>query len=121
MLACLVGGGADHTALGRVPVAADHDRAPAQLRMPQHLDRGDELVQVNVQHPLRPRAPGFLVLHWQHSPTTTQPRLTSHLRRSPPDPGSCPLRQDVGTGLDTARVGRATAKERGRDEHGGRT
>src|SRR6516165_12699417 len=50
---CLVGGGGDHTAFGRVAVTADHHRAPAQFGMPQHLDRRDELVEVGVQDPQR--------------------------------------------------------------------
>lgn len=40
-----------HAALGRVTVTSHHDREPAQLRVPQHLDGGEELVQVDVQHP----------------------------------------------------------------------
>jgi hypothetical protein len=47
----LVRGGRDDAALGRVPVAADHDWLAPQLRPPQHLDRRDELVEVDVQHP----------------------------------------------------------------------
>ena len=51
VLASLVRRGADHTALGRVAVTTDDDREPAQLRPAQHLDGGDELVEVDVQHP----------------------------------------------------------------------
>jgi len=47
----LVGGGADDAALDRVAVATDDDPASPQLRMVQHLDRCDELVEVDVQHP----------------------------------------------------------------------
>ena len=47
----LVGRRADHAPLGRVAVTPDDDRAAAQLGMPQHLDSGDELVEVDVQHP----------------------------------------------------------------------
>ena len=36
-----------------VPVAADHDRLAAQLGVAQHLDGGDELIQINVQYPAR--------------------------------------------------------------------
>jgi hypothetical protein len=60
----LVGGGRDHAPLGRVAVAADHDRLAAQLGVAQHLDGGDELIQINVQYPAghptsltRPRPP----------------------------------------------------------------
>src|SRR5579859_6511076 len=51
VLARLVRGRAYHAPLGRVAVAADHDRPPPQLGMPQHLDRRDELVEVYVQYP----------------------------------------------------------------------
>jgi hypothetical protein len=37
--------------LGRVAAAAHHDRAAAQLRAAQQLDRGHELVEVDVQQP----------------------------------------------------------------------
>ena len=47
----LVGRRADDAPLRRIAVAADDDRPAAQLRTAQHLDRGDELVQVDVQHP----------------------------------------------------------------------
>jgi hypothetical protein len=43
--------GADHATFGRVAVTPDHHRAPPQLGMTQHLDSGDELVEVHVQHP----------------------------------------------------------------------
>jgi hypothetical protein len=48
-----VGCGSHHAALGRVAVTADHHRAAAQLGMPEHLDRRDELVEVHVQDPQR--------------------------------------------------------------------
>ena len=51
------------------------------------------------------------------SPTTTHPGITSHLRRSPPGPGPCPLGEDVGSGLDTAWAGGPQPEERGHDEH----
>ena len=41
-----------HAALGRVAAAADDHRQALQLGVPQHLDRRDELVEVDVQHPL---------------------------------------------------------------------
>src|SRR5260221_172853 len=47
-----VRGRGDHPALGRIAVAADDQRPPAQLRMPQHLDGRDELVEVHVQYPV---------------------------------------------------------------------
>jgi hypothetical protein len=47
----LVGGRGDHAALGRVSVAAHHQRPAAQLGMAQHLDSGDELVEIDMQHP----------------------------------------------------------------------
>ncbi|MGH9245859.1 MAG: hypothetical protein ACRD29_16375 [Acidimicrobiales bacterium] len=37
--------------MGRVAGAADDDSKPAQLRPAQHLDGGDELVEVDVQDP----------------------------------------------------------------------
>ena len=40
-----------HAALGRVAATADDDRQPRQLGAAQHLDRRDELVEVDVQHP----------------------------------------------------------------------
>ena len=46
-----VGGGGDDPTLGGVAVTAhDHGLAP-QLGMPEHLDRGDELVHVDVEDP----------------------------------------------------------------------
>ena len=57
-LARLVRRGGHHAALGRVAAAADHDRQPGQLRPAQHLDRGDELVEVDVQHPVAHRRRG---------------------------------------------------------------
>jgi len=48
----LVGRGGHNAALGRVPVAADHHGPAAQLGMPEHLDGGDELVEVHVQDPV---------------------------------------------------------------------
>jgi len=47
----LVGGGGDHAALCRVAVPADYHRTAAQLGSPQDLDRRDELVEVDMQHP----------------------------------------------------------------------
>jgi hypothetical protein len=47
----LVGRGAHDSTLRRVAVAADDHRAPAQLRAPQHLDGGYELVKVDVKDP----------------------------------------------------------------------
>ena len=47
-----VGRGGDDAAPGRVPVPADHHRALRQLRAPQDLDRRDELVEIDVQHPV---------------------------------------------------------------------
>jgi len=47
----LVGGRRDNTALGRIAVSADDHREAPQLRMPQHLDRRDELIEVDVQDP----------------------------------------------------------------------
>src|SRR5579875_2911098 len=49
----LVGGGADHPALGGVTVAADDDRPPPQFGTAQHLHGRDELVEVEMQHPGR--------------------------------------------------------------------
>ena len=49
--ACLIRRRADHATFGRVTITPHHHRAPAQLRVAQHLDRGDELVEVHVQHP----------------------------------------------------------------------
>ena len=42
----------------RVARSADDHRQPGQLRTPQHLDRRDELVEVDVQDPAR---------RWHHS------------------------------------------------------
>ena len=36
----------------RVAVAADHDGSTRQLRAAQDLDRGEELVEVDVEHPV---------------------------------------------------------------------
>jgi hypothetical protein len=47
----LIGGGGHDAALGRVAVASDDDRLALELRTAQHLDSGDELVEVHVQHP----------------------------------------------------------------------
>ena len=44
--------GRHHAALGRVAAAADDDRQPLELGVPQDLDGRDELVEVDVQHPL---------------------------------------------------------------------
>ena len=43
----------DDPALRRVAVTADDHRFPAQLGVPQHLDRSDELVHVDVEDPAR--------------------------------------------------------------------
>jgi hypothetical protein len=50
-LARLVGGGRDDGAFGRVAPPADDHRLAGELGMPQHLDRCDELVEIDVQHP----------------------------------------------------------------------
>jgi hypothetical protein len=52
-LACLVRRGRDHRPLGRVAASADDHGLSGQRRVPQHLDRGDELVEVDVEHPSR--------------------------------------------------------------------
>ena len=129
--ACLVGSSADHAALGRIAVAADHDRPAAQLRMPEYLDRGDELVQVHVQDPgpgRRPLIPGrpgpgrlirgrpglgrvipgrpvlpWLILHSTWLPDPTLPGRPSHLRPSPAAPEPCHPGEDVSGSLHTAR------------------
>jgi hypothetical protein len=51
-LAGLVGRGGHDGAQGGVALAADHDRPPGQLRAAQDLDRGQELVEVDVQDPV---------------------------------------------------------------------
>jgi len=52
VFAGFVRGGADHAALGRVTIAADDHWAPAKLGTAQQLDSRDELVHVDVQHPV---------------------------------------------------------------------
>ncbi|APE08458.1 hypothetical protein RBB84_03660 [Rhodococcus sp. D-6] len=52
MLARLVGGGGDHSARGGIAATADHHRPARQFRIAQNLDRGDELVEVDVKDPL---------------------------------------------------------------------
>ena len=42
-----------HGPLVDVPAATDHDRLPGQRGTTQHLDRGQEHVQVDVEHPSR--------------------------------------------------------------------
>ena len=49
---------ADHTALGRISVTTDDDRASAKLWPAKHLDGRDELIEVDVQHP-RGHAGGY--------------------------------------------------------------
>jgi hypothetical protein len=51
VLPCLVRGGADNTSLGRVAVATDNYWPALELRVAEDLDRRDELVEVDVQHP----------------------------------------------------------------------
>jgi len=48
----LVGRGRDHGPIGDLAAPPDHDGAPGQFRTAQDLDRGQELVEVDVQHPL---------------------------------------------------------------------
>jgi hypothetical protein len=52
-LACFVGGCGDHSALGRVARASYDDRQATEFRAPGHLDRGDELVEVEMEDPVR--------------------------------------------------------------------
>ena len=52
MVARLVRRGGDHGPLGRVAPAADDDREADQLGSAQQLDRDEELVHVDVQHPV---------------------------------------------------------------------
>jgi hypothetical protein len=52
VFAGFIGGGADHAASGRVAITADDHWAPAELGTAQQLDSRDELVQVDVQHPV---------------------------------------------------------------------
>ena len=54
----LVRRGADHAALGRVAVAPDDDRPAGQLGLAEHLDSGEELVEVHVQDPALRRHAG---------------------------------------------------------------
>ena len=52
--AVLAGGvrrGGDDAALGGVAAAPDDHRLAGQLGPAEHLDRGDELVEVDVEHP----------------------------------------------------------------------
>lgn len=53
MDACLVGRRRDDGPLGGVAPAADDDRVARELGVAQHLDRREELVHVDVQHPAR--------------------------------------------------------------------
>ena len=69
----LVGRRRHHAALGRVAVAADDHRQAGELGPAQHLDRGDELVEVDVQHPVLDRV---------HAGRTRRGALT-HRRPSP--------------------------------------
>ena len=50
-LACFVGRRRDDRAFGGIAVAAYDDRFAAQLRTSGELDRGDELVEIDVQDP----------------------------------------------------------------------
>ena len=69
--------GRHHAALGRVAVAADDHRQAGELGPAQHLDRGDELVEVHVQDPVFDRV---------HVVGTRRDALTH--RRPSPGPGS---------------------------------
>jgi hypothetical protein len=53
-LAGLIGGGGHHRPLGRVALAAHDHRLAAQFGPASDLDRGKELVEVDMQHPPRP-------------------------------------------------------------------
>ena len=79
-LAGLVGRGRDDGSLGRVAASADDHRQPGQLGASQDLHRRDELVHVDVQHPVRhgdilpcPRA------HLRRYSCTIRPRRTSRM------------------------------------------
>jgi hypothetical protein len=48
----LVRGGADDTPFGRVPVTTDDDRLALEVGIAEHLDRREELVEVDVEHPV---------------------------------------------------------------------
>ena len=46
-----VGCGRHHGAFRGVAPTADNDRLASKLRPPEHFDRRDELVEIDVQHP----------------------------------------------------------------------
>ena len=64
-LSCLVRRRRDHASLGRVSPAPDDNRLTREFRMTEDLDRGDELVQIHMQHPPSARRSGHgaIVLH----------------------------------------------------------
>ena len=51
VLARLVRRRRDDCSLGGIAASADDHRLAGEFRMPQHLDGGDELVEVDVKHP----------------------------------------------------------------------
>jgi hypothetical protein len=80
----LVRSGAHHPPFGRITVTA-HDYPPAaQFRVAQHLDRGKELVEIDVQHP--PRHPPLSLSPRPGARTAVESALVlDHLWRAAPD------------------------------------
>ena len=100
----LVGRGGHHPALGRVAAAADDHRQAGQLGAAQHLDRGDELVEVDVQHPA-----ARVLVGRAHGPIIAPPGCR---RRAL---GSCHEQSRDAGGRCRTRVGASVARRFGRE------